>query len=211
MKTINYYLKMIVTIISLHMFLSCSNNPGGTLIEAPNLVLPPETQTGANTFGCLINGKLLVPRDGTGTIGSSDKGARFWGGYPLETDYYEIDVRDYKSDKQARLLLHVHAAHFNGVGNYIVDNSNGSRGIDGLSHNYLHCMIFNNATNSYQFYRSFNNSGNVTITRYDFANRIISGVFSCKVRNSTNQNDEIEITQGRFDIKWDILPDKIYP
>ena len=35
-----------------------------TLIDALKPVptaLPPETQTGANTFGCLVDGKLLVP------------------------------------------------------------------------------------------------------------------------------------------------------
>ena len=25
--------------------------------------LPPETQTGANTFGCLVNGKVFIPKD----------------------------------------------------------------------------------------------------------------------------------------------------
>lgn len=191
--------------------LGCSNSPGGTLVEQPNLQLPPETQIGANTFGCLINSKLLVPRDGTGTIGGSDKGARFWGGYPLETDYYEIDIRDYKSEKTGRLLLHIHAAHLNGVGDYKLDLSNGFRGIDGLNHSYLHIMVYNSTTNSYQYYRSYNDSGLIKILRYDFVNRIISGTFSCKVRNSTDLNNEIEIKDGRFDIKWDVLPDKIFP
>jgi len=31
--------------------------------------LPPETTTGANTFGCKVNGKVFVPRDGRGRPG----------------------------------------------------------------------------------------------------------------------------------------------
>lgn len=30
--------------------------------------LPPETTTGAMTFGCKVNGKVFVPRDGRGKL-----------------------------------------------------------------------------------------------------------------------------------------------
>ena len=203
----NLFLILLFT-FSLFGLVGCTSN---TSQNDPVLQLPPETQTGANTFGCYINGKLLIPRDGTGTIGSSDKGARFWGGYPLETDYYEFDIRDYKSVRTSRILVHLQAVHITGVSNYIIYSSNGMRGIDGLNHNYIHCMIFNEATNSYQYYRSFDNSGIVTVKRYDFNSRIVSGTFTCKLRNSANPSDEIEITQGRFDFKWDVLSDKVFP
>jgi hypothetical protein len=187
---------------------------GGCSNSTPNdpiFALPPETQTGANTFGCYINGKLLIPRDGTGTIGGSDDGARFWGGYPLETSYYEFDIRDFKSIRTASILIHLKEVHVTGISNYIIDLSNGMRGIDGLNHNYIHCRIFNESTNSYQYYRSFDNSGIVSVKRYDFNNRIVSGTFTCRLRNSINPTDEIEIIQGRFDFKWDVLSDKIFP
>ena len=191
------------------MLFSCSKDE--TTTNDPTLTLPPETQSGANTFGCYINGKLVIPRDGSGTVGGSDKGARFWGGYPLETDYYEIDIRDYKSTHTSKILIHLQAVHVTGIGNYIINISNGMRGIDGLNGNYIHCMIFDKESNSYKYYNSFNNSGTAIITKYDFNNRIVSGIFSCRVRNSINPANEIEITQGRFDFKWDILPDKVFP
>ena len=31
--------------------------------------LPPETTTGAMTFGCKVNGKVFVPKDGNGRPG----------------------------------------------------------------------------------------------------------------------------------------------
>ena len=132
----------ILSLVTMILLSSCSSDNNTTQDQ-----LPPETQTGANTFGCYINGKLLIPRDGTGTIGSSDHGARFWGGYP-DGAYNEIDIRDYKSIRTAKILIHLHNLQQLGIFQYVVDISNGMSNIDGLNHNYIHCMIFNEATNS---------------------------------------------------------------
>jgi hypothetical protein len=199
--------KTILIFLATLLLFSCSKDSTGD----PTFQLPPETQTGANTFGCLINGKVLIPRSGVGSIAGPDEAVYVWGGYPNSTDYYEIDVRDYKSNRTAQILIHLQSAHLKGVSNFVVDKSNGFSSIDGLDHNYIHCRVFNEATNSYQYYRSFDNSGLVKVTRYDFIKRIISGTFSCRVRNSTNPSDEIEIKQGRFDIKWDTISEKFFP
>lgn len=174
------------------------------------LRLPNATQIGANTFGCYIDGKLLVPRDGTGSILGPDSGASFLGGYP-DGAYNELDIRDYKSSRTASILIHIHDLRQLGEGNYVVDESNGARGIDGLDHTYIHCRIFNEALGKYQYYRSFDNSGTIEITRFDWSNGIVSGLFSCRVINSTNSDDIIEITEGRFDINGYTLPNKVFP
>jgi hypothetical protein len=173
--------------------------------------LPAITTTGANTFGCCINGNLLKPRDGSGTFGGSDDGASLYGGYPNSTDYYELDIRDFKSEQTGKILIHMEQVHVNGINEYIINESNGNNSIDGLNHTYLHCRIFNQTTNSYQYYRSFENSGILKITHYDYTNRIISGSFSCRVKNSANPDDIIEIKQGRFDINWQLLPNVEFP
>jgi len=176
-----------------------------------SLQLPPETQVGANTFGCNINGKLLVPR-GNGTY-NGDYPALILAGYP-NLAYSELDIRDYKSERTGSILIHIQSLNQNGIGNYIIDESNGQSNIDGLDHTYLHCRIFNDATNSYQYYRSYANSGVLKITRYDFVpsvKLIISGTFSGRVRNSANPADEIEITQGRFDFNGATLATTNFP
>ena len=127
------------------------------------------------------------------------------------TDYYEIDVRDFKSERTAKILIHMHEVHLNGIGDYIINESNGSNAIDGLNQTYLHCRVFNESTNSYQYYRSYENSGTLKMTKDDFANRIISGTFNCKVKNSTDENDIIEIKDGRFDLNWQTLPNVSFP
>ncbi len=202
----NLFLQLLIT-ISIFGLSGCSKDDAQT--EASKL--PPETQIGANTFGCYINGKLLVPRSGTGTVGGSDRAVTVWGDATGNQQYSEIDARDYKSTRTAQILIHIQNLHQIGVGNYIVDLSNGFRGIDGLNNSYIHCRVFDENTNSYQYYRSFNNSGTIIVTKYDFASEIISGIFSCRVRNSVNPSDEIQITQGRFDINPRTVLDKTFP
>lgn len=173
--------------------------------------MPAATKIGANTFGCCINGDLLIPRNGTGTLGGNDDGLSYFGGYPEVTDYYELDARDYKSSKTSKILIHIHEVHLKGIGDYQVDESNGSNSIDGLNHNYIHCKIYNNDQKEYQYYLSFENSGNIQITNYDFAKGIISGTFTCRVKNTSNPDDIIEIKDGRFDINGYTLPSTSFP
>lgn len=187
---------------------SCSNDEKGSSCQDS---LPAVTTTGANTFGCCINGNLLIPRDGTGTFGGNDDGASLFGGYPNSTDYYELEIRDFKSLRTGKILIHMHQVHINGVGDYIVNESNGSNAIDGLNHTYTHCRVFDEKTNSYQYYRSYENSGLLRITRYKFENRIISGTFNCRLKNSVDSTDIIEIKDGRFDINWQTLPNMVFP
>lgn len=197
--------KTILIFMTTMLLIACSDdsNPGDGL--------PPETQTGANTFGCLIDGKLLVPRSGNNNIVNPLWGAILWGGIPNVEDYRELEIIDYKSSKSASLLLHMDEIDSNGVGEYIIDESNGMNNIDGLDHTYLHCIVFDENTNSYQQYVSYENSGLLIIKYIQFNGLVISGTFNCRVRNIQNPNDEIQITNGRFDIKASTIMQTYFP
>jgi hypothetical protein len=180
--------------------------------------LPPETQTGANTFGCIINGNLLLPRSGNNSIVFPQSGAILWGaGAPNPTAYFELEIKDYKSPKTASFLFHMHDIVALGLGSYVIDESNGMRDIDGFPHHYIYCTVFDNNTNSYQKYVSYTDSGSFTITKLlsNTANNnngwIISGTFACKLRNINNPNNEIEIKKGRFDINSKTIEFKYFP
>ena len=67
------------------------------------------------------------------------------------------------------------------------------------------------ASQTYKWYCSVENAGTLRITRYDLDNRILSGTFSCTMQNRDHPNERIEITQGRFDIKWDTLDETDFP
>ena len=51
-----------------------------------------------------------------------------------------------------------------------------------------------------KIYWSGNNSGTITITRFDYFNGIYSGIFSFTLYNNDNPTETINITDGRFDI-----------
>lgn len=170
--------------------------------------LPPITQIGANTFGCYINGQLLTPRDGTGSTLGPDRGMSFKGS-PEGLNYNEIVARDFKTG--ARIDIHIINLHQNGVGSYTINQSNCLVNVDANENINIRCRILDSSQQNYNWYCSIENSGTLHITRYDFENRILSGTFSCTMQNRDNPNDIVELTQGRFDIKWDTLPNKEFP
>ena len=196
--------KILLLFCSLSLFIcsSCSTSDDGF-----TPTLPAITQTGANTFGVFIDGKLLTPRDGTGTFNSPDRGMRMIaGGIPPEITNWEINIRDFKSGTGGLLTLHIQDLHQNGEGTYIINESNCEDGIDGNPTINIRCRWWDEASQDFKWYCSIENSRTLTITRYDFENRIVSGIFSCTAKNRDNPNEIIEITQGRFDIKWDAIP-----
>lgn len=172
--------------------------------DSPLNKLPAETQIGANTFGCLINGKLLIPRDGNGTFGASDNAVTLWGDPTDNDNYTEIDVRDFKSERTAKIIIHIQNLKNVKEGTYTIDESNGMSSIDGLMHNYIYCRVFDNKINQYRYYDSYESSGILNVTKYDIngdngKKYIFSGTFSCKLISSNLPKDTIEIKNGRFD------------
>lgn len=203
MKTLKLLPLCLFTIL-IGLATSCSKDDG------PNLSLPPITETGANTFGCYVNGRLLVPRNGTGTFNSVDSGVIFWGS-PSSRNYNEIDVHDYASEQTASINIHLLNLKELGEGTYIVNESNCQDQIDSPTTNNISCRVYDYEENIYKRYCSYKNSGEINITQYDSVSPIVSGTFSCRVRNVKNPDDEIEITDGRFDINTKTLPGTIFP
>jgi hypothetical protein len=203
-------MKNLTILLLVMLTAACSNDSNSN----PESLLPPITQTGANTFGCLIDGKLFIPRDGTGTWAGPDNAVSIYGDPSGNQQYTEIDVRDYKSERTTKIIMHIQNLHQIGFGNYTINESNGMSNIDGPDHTYLYCRVFRPSSNSYQYYRSYENSGTINITRYQltpFVSLYISGIFNCSVKNSADPNDIIEITNGRFDFNGATLPNTVFP
>jgi hypothetical protein len=59
-------------------------------------------------------------------------------------------------------------------------------------------------------YSSYENSGTITITRFDSENKIYSGTFYFKAVNRDAPNDIIEVTNGRFDVDLNTLHNREY-
>lgn len=173
--------------------------------------LPPETQTGANTFGCLVNGRLFYPRDGTFDIMGNNKAVRYFGSSSSIYKYNEMNVANFKDGKPINeMYFHMHDLPTKGVGEYIWLESNFNNGIDGLMQNYLYVRAYDYTTNTWKWYTSYENSGKTVITRNDIQSFIVSGTFSGKLRTADGK-ETIEITNGRFDLNKSNLPNKEWP
>jgi len=172
---------------------ACYPDPPSTY--EPNIidytVLPPITQTGANTFGCKVNGKVWVPRVPYGAV-----------------TYRAIDAS----------VLEKNGSGACGITCNLVDVV---QGIDNwmnvvFSPTYFntgdYCYGVDSVYNAAKFlaitgerydsnYRPTSNNC-VSIHYLDTANNIISGTFEFTVYKDTIPNNhKIEITEGRFDLR----------
>lgn len=159
--------------------------------------LPPETQTGANTFGCLVNGEIFKPGGAQLSGGSlqcnyQDLGSGSNGGY-----YFVIAGR-YQNNRI-------------GGGNSIGISTDSLRISEGIK---LHLAnrskgkasgIYSFYTNAYNSYQSFDTDGNLYtgelyIKKLDSINQIVSGTFWFDAVSAGGQ--KAEIRNGRFDVHY---------
>jgi len=172
--------------------------------------LPPETQYGANTFGCLVNGKLFYPRDGIGDVMGNAKALSWWGSSSSIYEYREMKVANLRDGKPINYMyFHLQDLPNKGVGVYTWKDSNFNNDIDGLMQNYLYVRAFDYNSNTWKWYSSYENSGKTTITKYG-GQPIVSGTFSGKLRTADGK-EEIEISSGRFDINTATINSHDFP
>jgi len=167
--------------------------------DDPKDQLPPITQTGANTFGCVINGKYFVPSDAkTWSPGPQPKGLNAG----FTNNNFKIYAADLKNTNG--LYIYVYIYNLTQTGVYDIGQSNGET-IDLFSPSFSHifCTAIKNSERN--VYYSNNNSGTITITHYDNINFIYSGTFSFTATNKDDATDTIAITDGRFDLNLNTL------
>ena len=154
----------------------------------PEEQLPPATQTGANTFGCLLNGQPWTPSGNDGRANYRITYDPGFAGGSLTVRVYRYP--DSTSDYQNMILGGDRIAQ-PGVYPFVLV---GDRKAFFADHKLAPpCDDFSEAPSL--TYRT----GNITITRLDLAQGIISGTFNFKLAKPGC--DTVRVTQGRFDKK----------
>ena len=186
-------------LLLLFAFTSCSKDNNNSTQD----ILPPISTIGENTAGCIINGKVLIPKNGSQAFGGpglyglkKSQGNNFW---PNKDDYWQLEIANKRDPNSAGIILYLRNMSI-GNGDYIVNQSNGELYVDGPNNNQIIAGIKENGVN--KTYWSSSNSGTIKITRSDLAYgiSIFSGTFSCTLYNKDNPSEIIQITEGRFDI-----------
>jgi hypothetical protein len=152
--------------------------------------LPKPTQDGANTFGCLIDGKPLIPDGGTG----------FMPRKPISGGFFAIS--DYPI-YQRGLFIRTVSKDGQEVELFINDYRPGEYQLN-IDTQIMPITI--KPKGAYGFYRSLSNLvyitssknvGKITITKSDTLTGVVSGTFEFMAGNSVGTAN---ITNGRFDV-----------
>ncbi len=168
-------LPAIALIISLAACESC--NLFGTDPKSELEKLPPATQQGKNTFGCLVNGKAWVTRTSTDVTSFYQSGA-------LQVS---AGIDESGRDQGISLIL------LNSV-------------VQGASYDLTNDPQYQSSFSWIKspmicFYEAENTLiGNLTITKLDQTNLIIAGRF--EFTTVVSNCDTIRVTDGRFDLLY---------
>ena len=203
--------KQILTFLATLLLFSCSKDDAQT--EASKL--PPETQTGANTFGVTINGKVYLPRDGSGSIsGGSGRRAVIFSGASDGISWNELEIVDAKSTVGFQMFIHIQNLKTIGADRYILQQSNFHNNIDSTPFTHIYFKIFDNNIGNYAYYGSVANEGEIIVTRFNGSlsvNWVLSGTFKGKFVRYDNPAEFITITDGRFDFNLNTLSSTVFP
>ena len=155
---------------------------------APVDQLPPATQTGANTFGCLLNDQAWTP---SGNDGVPNYRVTYDPGYAGGSLVIRVYRYPDNTSKFQSMTFGGDRIAQPGVYPFVLV---GDRKAFFADHKLAPpCDDFSEAPSL--TYRT----GNITITRLDLAQGIISGTFTFKLAKPGC--DTVRVTQGRFDKK----------
>jgi hypothetical protein len=182
--------KIMLTLVIVLTVAGCkkTETPKPTLTELEKL--PPITQTGANTFGCLINGVAWLPNGTKPSNGgpniSVDIDPNYLGGF------FSVNVHKY--NEIAGNYIYTGLIGCRDTGMYIIGSNSMVIQYAKRINNDI-CEISTSEINTLK-------SGFLRVTKYDRNSNIYSGIFEFKLYNPTsNCGDTIRITNGRFDVK----------
>jgi hypothetical protein len=143
--------------------------------QNPISQLPPETQVGANTFGFLLNNEPI------NVTNTSQQTAIYQGGV------LQIGGGIDNSSMDVEVIIRINES--------LIEGS--SYNLKSITNNQS--LFINNNNGCYYDYPN-TIQGNLTISKFDQINYIISGTFSFST--VTDNCENINITNGRFDLLY---------
>jgi hypothetical protein len=166
---------LLLLILTVFTLTSCDKDDDKPKTELEKL--PPATQTGAKTFGCLLDGVAFVP---TKANGSSFY--QYVNGY-----YFSLQGNMYVNKELILLGLSTDNLKIEEGKTYILQAK-----IDGNASAKYFDDLPNRTTST--------EKGEMTITKLDFTEHIVSGTFFYDIKDSKGVVHKI--TNGRFDMPF---------
>jgi hypothetical protein len=182
MKTIKILLTITI-IVTLFAFSQCKKNK-----TEPQL--PPETTTGAMTFGCKVNGEVWVPYYKCGGT-SNPCGEIFVDIARTSQNQLPVEISigpGLKYENNSQSFFTISSPTNNGI--FTIGNK-----IDSIGFKYV-----KPGSIEYVEIPGMDSNNKFIITKLDAVNKIISGSFTATLYKSLT--DSVKITEGRFDLKF---------
>lgn len=155
--------------------------------------LPPASQDGTNTFGAKLNGQLWVPQGFGVAPTASILEARFADGGSSVV----INARNFGSSP-TETEFEIYLKNISGTGSFLLNQTTDNYPGQSASYGYY---IERRFTPKDEWITGTSYGGSVQVTKFDVANKIISGTFEFKAANTANASQFITVTDGRFDVK----------
>lgn len=180
MKAKKIFLLAIILISCTSMMCECDDK---TTYEPQ---LPPETTTGANTFGCLVNGKVWR----NGGVGFPNYSLAI---SQLSENWLIVIAKNNYGDTISGFSFNI---KINSIieRKYSLDTSNCFIYFSKINNKDGGACIWSKEESTFM-----NAIGFVELTRFDISNGIVSGRFEATLKNS--DCGTLNITKGRFDIQ----------
>lgn len=134
-----------------------------------------------------VNGKIWQSRSCWTCIG---------GGSGLDVEYSSGYLRISGEQGDEGTFISLEVQDVKGSGSYTLKDKSLS-GIFGKNGTYGRVFISQGS----KYYETTATSTG-TVTKLDVANKIISGTFSFRAQNEENSSEFVEVTDGRFDVKY---------
>ncbi len=144
--------------------------------------LPPATQTGANTFGCLVNGQPWTPQGNDGT-------SNYTVSYDRNQYGGSLEVKAYRLVNGFGQFINFGCDSISTTATYSLNRPSRSAFFTDTK-SPTNCQNYDGQLGQYR-------RGNLTITRLDRQAGIVSGTFAFTLYKPGC--DSICITNGRFD------------
>jgi hypothetical protein len=175
-------MKKLLLLFTISLTLNCCNNDDDNNAQNPIDQLPPATQTGENTFGCLLDGEPFLPSGGVNPLDCV---------YQLINGEYYFNLQGNKEDENfnlIRLSLSANARELQEGETYqLIENEVGN-------------IFARYSFNSNATFTSQNYSGTLIINKLDLNNQIVSGTFSFDIIDF--EGNLRQIREGRFDMQF---------
>lgn len=145
-------------------------------------ILPPATQTGANTGGALIDGKIWVAKDEYPTLNGGGGNSTIYeqanGEYKMKIVFRQVD------NLENRIVIYISDVSEITAKTYILDENNVAGYENGLDY----------------YITNIGYTGSITFSKFDRVNKIASGIFNFKAKNT--EGKIVTVTDGRFDKRF---------